>query len=58
MPRHIPLMNQNQNCYWWHVKTTFIHQDVNDEAELQEHPRADDIDEEERDNPPDREKIK
>ena len=31
-------------------------QSNNDEAELQEFPRADDVDEEERDYPPDREK--
>ena len=31
---------------------------TNDEAELQEQPRADDIDEEERDDPPDWEKMK
>ena len=30
----------------------------NDEAELQEQPRADDVDEEERDDPPDWEKMK
>ena len=33
-------------------------QSINDEAELQEQPRADDIDEEERDDPPDWEQIK
>ena len=33
-------------------------QSTNDEAELQEQPRADDIDEEERDDPPDWEKMK
>ena len=33
-------------------------QSTNDEAELQEQPRADDIDEEERDDPPDWGKIK
>ena len=33
-------------------------QSTNDEAELQEQPRADDVDEEERDDPPDREKMK
>ena len=32
-------------------------QSTNDEAELQEQPRADDVDEEERDDPPDREKM-
>ena len=31
---------------------------TNDEAELQEQPRADDVDEEERDDPPDWEKMK
>ena len=31
---------------------------INDEAELQEQPRADDVDEEERDDPPDWEKMK
>ena len=31
---------------------------IYDEAELQEQPRADDIDEEERDDPPDWEKMK
>ena len=33
-------------------------QSTNDEAELQEQPRADDVDEEESDDPPDWEKIK
>ena len=33
-------------------------QSTNDEAELQEQPRADDIDEEERDDPPDWGKMK
>ena len=33
-------------------------QSINDEAELQEQPRADDVDEEERDDPPDWEKMK
>ena len=23
-----PLQNQNQNCYWWHVQMTIIHQDL------------------------------
>ena len=31
---------------------------TNDEVELQEQLRADDVDEEERDDPPDREKMK
>ena len=31
---------------------------TNDEAELQEQPRADDIDEKDRDDPPDWEKMK
>ena len=21
------LTNENQNCYWWHVQMTFIHQE-------------------------------
>ena len=33
-------------------------QSTNDEAELQEQPLADDVDEEERDGPPDWEKMK
>ena len=33
-------------------------QSTYDEAELQEQPRADDVDEEERDDPPDWEKMK
>ena len=33
-------------------------QSTNDEAELQEQTRADDLDEEERDDPPDWEKMK
>ena len=33
-------------------------QSMNDEAELQEQPRADDVDEEERDDPPDWKKWK
>ena len=33
-------------------------QSTNDEAELQEQPRTDDVDEEERDDPPDWEKMK
>ena len=33
-------------------------QSTNDEAELQEQPQADDVDEEERDDPPDWEKMK
>ena len=33
-------------------------QSTNDEEELQEQPRADDFDEEERDDPPDWEKMK
>ena len=33
-------------------------QSINDEAELQEQPLADDVDEEERDDPPDLEKRK
>ena len=33
-------------------------QSTNDEAELQEQPRADDVDEKERDGPPDWEKMK
>ena len=33
-------------------------QSTNDEAELQEQPRADDVDEVERDDPPDWEKTK
>ena len=33
-------------------------QSINDEAELQEQPRADDVDEEERDDPPDWNKMK
>ena len=33
-------------------------QSTNDEAELLEQPRADDVDEEERDDPPDWEKMK
>ena len=33
-------------------------QSTNDEAELQEQPRADDVDDEERDDPPDWEKMK
>ena len=33
-------------------------QSTNDEAELQEQPRADDVDDEERDDPPDWEKWK
>ena len=33
-------------------------QSTNDEAELQEQPRADDVDEEARDDPPDWEKMK
>ena len=33
-------------------------QSTNDEAELQEQPLADDVDEEERDDPPDWEKMK
>ena len=33
-------------------------QSINDEAELQEQPRTDDVDEEERDDPPDWEKRK
>ena len=32
-------------------------QSTNDEAELQEQPQADDVDEEERDDPPDWEKM-
>ena len=34
------------------------HSNTNDEAELQEQPRADDVDEKERDDPPDWEKMK
>ena len=33
-------------------------QSTNGEAELPKQPRADDVDEEERDDPPDRDKIK
>ena len=33
-------------------------QSTNDKAELQEQPRADDVNEEERDDPPDWEKMK
>ena len=35
-----------------------VMQSTNDEAELQKQPRADGVDEEERDDPPDWEKMK